>query len=69
MDYILAAVDSARKAFPCHLAQRKNVDPQGSGENFTLRGSDVDNQVNGRLNEWREERISDVNGFVEYKVK
>ena len=62
VEYILAAVDSARKAFPSHLAQRKNDDQQGSG---------VDNHVNynGRLDGWREEQISDVNGFVEDKVK
>lgn len=60
VEYILAAVDSARKAFPCHLAQRKNDDQQGSG---------IDNHVNGRLDGWREDQISDVNGFVEDKVK
>ena len=69
MDYILAAVDSARKAFPCHLAQRKKDNPQGSGVNVTLGGSDVGNHVNGRLDGWREKHISDVNGFVEDKVK
>ena len=69
MDYILAAVDSARKAFPCHLARRRNDDQQGSGANVTLSGSDVDNQLNGRLDGWTEEHIADVNGFVEEKVK
>ena len=67
-DYILAAVNSARKAFPCHLAPRKNYDQQGSGPKGTLSGSDVDHPVNGRLDGWTEEHISDVNGFVEDKV-
>jgi len=65
VDYILAGVDSARKAFPCHLARRKNDNQQGSGVNLALSGSDVDKHVNG----WTEEHISDVNGFVEDKVK
>ena len=69
VDYILTAVDSARKAFPCRLVQRKNDDQQGSDLNVKLSGSDVGNHVNGRLDEWREENIPDVNGFVEDKVK
>ena len=69
VDYILTAVDSARKAFPCRLARRKNDDQQGSDLNVKLSGSDVDNHVNGRLDGWREEHIPDVNGFVEDKVK
>ena len=68
VEYILAAVDSARKAFPCRLAQRKNDNQQGSDLNVMLSGSDVGNQVNGRLDKWREENIPDVNGFVEDKV-
>ena len=69
VDYILEAVGSARKAFPCHLAQRKNGDPQVKGLNVISSGSDVDNHVNGREDRHTEDYISDMNGFVEDKVK
>ena len=69
VDYILEAVGSARKAFPCHLAQRKNGDPQGKDVNVPSTGSDVDNHVNGRVDRHTEDYVSDVNGFMEDKVK
>ena len=69
VDYILEAVGSARKAFPCHLAQRKNGDPQEKDVNITSCGHDVDSHVNGREDRHTEDYISDMNGFVEDKVK
>ena len=69
VDYILAAVDSARKAFPCHLAQRKNDHQQGGGLNVIPSSSDAENHVNSRVHRRTEEHISDVNGFVEDKVR
>ncbi|KAJ7376768.1 Activating signal cointegrator 1 complex subunit 2 [Desmophyllum pertusum] len=67
VDYILAAVDSARKAFPCHLAQINNGGKQDSGPIVDL--NDADKSVNGRSDEWTEEHISDVNGFIKEKNK
>ena len=68
MDYILAAVDSARKAFPCHVTKRKHDNQAGSGPKAAFDRSDVDSPVNDHLGEWTEKHISDVNGFVEVKV-
>ena len=70
VDYILGAVDSARKSFPCHLTRRKNADENGSlsGSNVGPSTSDVDTPVNGRLDEWTEEHVANVNGFVDDKV-
>ena len=69
MDYILDAVDSARKAFPRHFSKRKNTDENGStiGPSTSV----VDSPVNGRMDErteWTEEHVANVNGFVEDKV-
>lgn len=65
MDYILDAVDSARKAFPRHFSKRKNTDENGStiGPGTSV----VDTPVNGRADEWTEEHVANVNGFVEDK--
>ena len=66
MEYILDAVDSARKAFPRHFSKRKNTDENGStiGPSTSV----VDTPVNGRADEWTEEHVANVNGFVEEKV-
>lgn len=68
VDYILAAVDSARRAFPCRVTQRKIGNQAGSGPKVAVNGRDADNPVDGHLDKWTEENILDVNGFVDDKV-
>ncbi len=68
VDYILAAVDSARRAFPCRVTQRKAGSQAGSDPKVAVNGSSVTNPANGHSDKWTEESIADVNGFVEDKV-
>lgn len=65
MDYILDAVESARKAFPRHFTKRKNTDENGLtvGRSTNV----VDTLVNVRADELTEEHFANVNGFVDDK--
>lgn len=68
VDYILFAVESARKAFPCHLIRRKNDSQAGSGPHVGVNSGDDDHPAHDHLDRWTDEHVSDVNGFMEDKV-
>ena len=69
MEYILAAVNSARKAFPSHLTKKKNGAKQENQLNAELSNGNSDVAVNGQFEEWTEEGATDVNGSAEVKGK
>jgi len=65
VEYILAAVNSARKAFPSHLTKKKNGAKQENQLTAELSNGNSDVAVNGQFEEWTEEGATDVNGSVE----
>ena len=69
MEYILAAVNSARKAFPSHLTKKKSGAKQENQLTAELSNGNSDVAVNGQFEEWTEEGVTDVNGSVEVKGK
>ena len=68
MEYILAAVDSARQIFPNHVIQKKNAAEQEHRSSTKLSGDDISVAVNGcQLEEWTEEDVTDENGLMAQK--
>lgn len=66
VEFIMAAVDSAREAFPSHLSKKNNVAEQHHGptcDNNTVV------TMNGQLEGWTEENAGDEKAFVEERVK
>ena len=69
VEYILAAVDSARQIFPSHVIKKKNAAEEKHHSSTKLSGEDISVAVNGQLlEEWTEEDTTNVNGFMEKRV-
>ena len=64
----MAAVDSARKAFPSHLARKKNGAESEHRQIEKLSSDNTCAAINGQFEDWTEEDGADVNGFLEERV-
>ena len=68
MEYILVAVNSARQIFLSHVIQKKNAAEQERRSSTKLSGDNISVAVNGQLEEWTEEDVTNGNGFKEERV-
>ena len=67
VDYIMAAVESARRAFPNHVKRKENsTKPHPSTAAFGTKNTVV--AVNGQFESWVEEDVGEVKEVVDERV-